>query len=128
MNGGNDMQSHDPGARSAPWLRSRVLPALVVLGFLLRLAISMHEGLAKPPVPGSDGSEYDSYAWNLAQGREYSGISPDVKTPDGQLLEHPTVRMPFAACMPPTSSGLVSLRRLDTGTLLCGLLSACWTP
>ena len=51
---------------------------------------SIHAGLAAPPEPGSDGSEYDSYAWNISQGRGFSGISPDVKTLDGQLLEHPT--------------------------------------
>jgi 4-amino-4-deoxy-L-arabinose transferase-like glycosyltransferase len=69
---------------------SRVLLALMVIGLAFRIAIAIHGGLATPPVPGSDASEYDSYAWNLAQGRGYSGISPDVKKPDGQLLEHTT--------------------------------------
>jgi len=71
-------------------LVSRVLLVLMVMGLSLRIAVSMRGGLAAPPVPGSDASEYDSYAWNLVQGRGFSGISPDVKTPDGQLLEHPT--------------------------------------
>ena len=70
-------------------LVSRVLLVLMVMGLSLRIAVSMRGGLAAPPVPGSDASEYDSYAWNLAQGRGFSGISPDVKGPDGQLLEHP---------------------------------------
>ena len=69
---------------------SRVLLVLMVMGLSLRIATSMHGGLAAPPAPGSDASEYDSYAWNLAQGRGFSGISPDVKRPDGQLMEHPT--------------------------------------
>ncbi len=73
-----------------PRLVSRVLLGLMVIGLSLRIAVSMHGGLAKPPVSGSDASEYDSYAWNLVQGRGFSGISPDVKGPDGQLLEHPT--------------------------------------
>lgn len=72
------------------WWCSRVLLVLMVMGLAFRIALSIHGGLATPPVPGSDASEYDSYAWNLAQGHGYSGISPDVKKPDGQLLEHPT--------------------------------------
>jgi 4-amino-4-deoxy-L-arabinose transferase-like glycosyltransferase len=63
---------------------------LLIVGLASRIAITIHGGLATPPVPGSDASEYDSYAWNLAQGRGFSGISPDVIKPDGQLLEHPT--------------------------------------
>ena len=81
----NDVRRHN----LQTWY-SRVLLALMVLGFACRIAIAIHGGLAAPPVPGTDASEYDSYAWNLAQGRGYSGISPDVIEPDGQLLEHPT--------------------------------------
>ncbi len=68
----------------------RTLLVLLVVGLAARIAITNHGGWATPPVPGSDSNEYDSYAWNLAQGHGYSGISPDVKKPDGQLLEHPT--------------------------------------
>ena len=46
--------------------------------------------MSTPPIPGTDASEYDSCAWNLAQGHGYRGISPDVKTPAGELLVHPT--------------------------------------
>jgi 4-amino-4-deoxy-L-arabinose transferase-like glycosyltransferase len=69
---------------------SRILIVLMIMGLALRIAIGVHGGLAAPPVAGSDSSEYDSYAWNLAQGKGYSGISPDVTRADGQLQVHPT--------------------------------------
>jgi len=69
---------------------SRLLLVLIIVGLAARIAFVVHVGLGAPPVPGTDASEYDSYAWNLAQGNGYSGISPDVTKPDGQLLEHPT--------------------------------------
>jgi len=62
----------------------------MAVGLSACIALAAHNGLAGPPVPGSDASEYDSYAWSLAQGRGFRGISPDVKRPDGQLLDHPT--------------------------------------
>jgi 4-amino-4-deoxy-L-arabinose transferase-like glycosyltransferase len=68
----------------------RVLVVFMIVGFAARIASGVHVGLATPPVPGTDASEYDSYAWNLAQGRGYSGISPDVVGPDGQSMDHPT--------------------------------------
>jgi 4-amino-4-deoxy-L-arabinose transferase-like glycosyltransferase len=72
-------------------LRSRtLLLVLVVVGLFARIAVALHSGLEKPPIGGSDAAEYDSYAWNLTQGRGYSGISPDVRGLDGQLLNHPT--------------------------------------
>jgi 4-amino-4-deoxy-L-arabinose transferase-like glycosyltransferase len=67
-----------------------LLVVLVFVGLLLRLAVAIHIGLNAPPEPGSDAAEYDSYAWNLAQGHGYRGISPDVKSADGKLLEHPS--------------------------------------
>ena len=67
-----------------------LLLTLVAVGLLGRLAVAIYSGLSMPPPRGSDSSEYDSYAWNLAQGRGYRGISPDVRGPDGQLLDHPT--------------------------------------
>jgi 4-amino-4-deoxy-L-arabinose transferase-like glycosyltransferase len=46
--------------------------------------------MGTPPASGSDAAEYDSYAWNLAEGHGYRGISPDVRDLNGQLLDHPT--------------------------------------
>jgi 4-amino-4-deoxy-L-arabinose transferase-like glycosyltransferase len=69
---------------------SQILLLLVVVGLSVRIAVTVHGGLARSPVPGSDASEYDSYAWSLAQGRGFRGTSPDVKGLDGQLLDHPT--------------------------------------
>ena len=67
-----------------------LLLILLMAGLLARLFVAIHVGLNMPSPPGSDAHEYDSYAWNLAQGHGYRGISPDVKGPDGQLLDHPT--------------------------------------
>lgn len=67
-----------------------VLLTVVVVGLLLRILIAIHGGLNTPPRPSSDQSEYDSYAWNLAQGKGYAGISPDVVDENGNLLVHPT--------------------------------------
>jgi 4-amino-4-deoxy-L-arabinose transferase-like glycosyltransferase len=91
MNLDNEIRSNnDVRKRSLQRLSFRVLLVLLVVGLAARIVITNHEGWAMPPVNGSDSSEYDSYAWNLAQGHGYSGISPDVKRPDGQLMEHPT--------------------------------------
>jgi 4-amino-4-deoxy-L-arabinose transferase-like glycosyltransferase len=86
------MQSKD-GAKGSGWRRpySRtLLLVVVVVGLLGRLTVAIHSGLGTPPTGGSDPAEYDSYAWNLAQGHGYRGISPDVRGLDGQLLDHPT--------------------------------------
>ncbi len=55
---------------------------MVSLGFLVRLGLAVVLGLSEPPEPGSEREEYDTYAWNLAQGRGYRGMSPDVKDQD----------------------------------------------
>lgn len=65
-----------------------LVAAFVLMGFMVRLGVTIHVGLNAPPKPGSDAAEYDSYAWNLANGHGYSGISPDVKNADGRLLVH----------------------------------------
>jgi 4-amino-4-deoxy-L-arabinose transferase-like glycosyltransferase len=59
-----------------------ILPTLVALGFAARLALAVALGLNKAPEPGSDSQEYDTYAWNVAQGRGYRGMSPDVADQD----------------------------------------------
>lgn len=56
----------------------RVAVFLAVLGFMVRLSVAIWLGLSAPPEPGSDGKEYDTYAWNVAQGNGYRGMSPDV--------------------------------------------------
>jgi 4-amino-4-deoxy-L-arabinose transferase-like glycosyltransferase len=58
------------------------LAVLIATGLLLRMAAAWKLGLNKPPTPGSDASEMDTYAWNLAQGRGYRGMSPDVADAD----------------------------------------------
>jgi 4-amino-4-deoxy-L-arabinose transferase-like glycosyltransferase len=60
----------------------RILLALLVLGFLARLGAGIAYGLADPPTPKEDAFECDTYAWNLAQGRGYRGMSPDVPDQD----------------------------------------------
>ena len=62
----------------------------MTIGFASCVAFAVHNNLSRSPLPGSDSREYDSYAWNLAQGRGFRGISPDVRGLDGQLLDHPT--------------------------------------
>jgi 4-amino-4-deoxy-L-arabinose transferase-like glycosyltransferase len=80
--------------------RWRVLLAFIAIGLVARIAVTVHAGIAAPPIPGSDASEHDSYAWNLAQGRGYSGVSPDVKSPTGELLDHPSAyRAPGASVL-----------------------------
>jgi 4-amino-4-deoxy-L-arabinose transferase-like glycosyltransferase len=59
-----------------------LLLALVALGFLLRLGLAIKVGINEGPEPGSDQKEYDTYAWNVAQGRGYRGMSPDVTDQD----------------------------------------------
>jgi 4-amino-4-deoxy-L-arabinose transferase-like glycosyltransferase len=65
-----------------PPARSRAnlwLAALLICAFLVRFgAVARVTGLHTPPVGGSDESEYDTYAWNVAQGNGYRGPSPDV--------------------------------------------------
>jgi hypothetical protein len=69
---------------------TRILIVLMAAGLLASVSVCVYKGLERPPDAGSDGSEYDSYAWNLAQGNGYRDNSPDVKDSDGRLLDHPT--------------------------------------
>ena len=116
MNAGNEMwSSNEAKSRNLPRLFLLVLMVLLALGLASRFAITIHAGWTAPPRPGSDASEYDSFAWNLAQGRGYSGISPDVNGPDGQPLVHPT-----AYRSPGTSVyGQVCICPSDIDTALC---------
>ena len=79
-------------------VRLGLLLAFMAIGFAARIAVTAHAGIGTAPEPGTDGSEHDSYAWNMVQGRGYTGVSPDVKTPSGELLHHPTAyRIPGAS-------------------------------
>src|SRR5215211_8000559 len=59
-----------------------ILAGLVLLGFVLRLGLAMWLGIDRASEPGTDSEEYDTYAWNLVQGRGYRGMSPDVADRD----------------------------------------------
>jgi len=91
MNLGNEgLSSNSIMSRAIQSVHLRILLVILVIGLASRVAVTIHGGWATPPVPGSDASEYDEYAWNLIQGRGYSGVSPDVNQPDGRALEHST--------------------------------------
>jgi 4-amino-4-deoxy-L-arabinose transferase-like glycosyltransferase len=62
--------------------RSLFVVALMGLGLALRLGLAAREGLDSAPQFCTDQYEYDNYAWNLAQGLGYRGISPDVADPN----------------------------------------------
>jgi hypothetical protein len=76
-----------------------VLITLMALAFAVRLGgIVALTGLDTPPAVSSDEFEYDTYAWNLVQGRGYRGPSPDV--PDANHLtayRPPTTSLYYAA-------------------------------
>jgi 4-amino-4-deoxy-L-arabinose transferase-like glycosyltransferase len=74
---------------NAPERTRWILLALVVSGFALRLALGVALGLNAAPEPGSDPKEYDTYAWNVAQGRGYRGMSPDVADQDHLTAARP---------------------------------------
>ncbi len=63
-----------PEATALAWL------AVVAFGIRV-LAIALLVGLVTPPELGSDSEEYDVYAWNVARGLGYRGLSPDVSDP-----------------------------------------------
>ena len=88
---GEDVCSNDDANNS--YSRRFIVLTLLLLLFIglgSRIALNAHEGWSIPPVPGTDASEYDMYAWSLAQGLGYSGISPDVVGPDGNTVAHLT--------------------------------------
>jgi 4-amino-4-deoxy-L-arabinose transferase-like glycosyltransferase len=61
---------------------TRPLVVLFLVALVLRVGIASFTGLNTPPRAGSDSAEYDRYAWNMAQGLGYRGMSPDVKDQD----------------------------------------------
>jgi len=100
-----------------------LLVGLTLLGFAARLAVAFFLGISEPPRQGSDSEEYDTYAWNVVQGRGYRGMSPDVTDQD-----HLTAYRP-----PGTSliwAGLFSVfgHRYDVIRILNCLLGAATIP
>lgn len=84
-------------ARSRSW---PLLTALLVVAFALRLvAIAKVTGLHAPPVAGSDESEYDTYAWNVAQGNGYRGPSPNVADQNHLTAYRPPAPSLFLAAL-----------------------------
>ena len=68
------------------------LTFVVLAAIVVRIAaIAMVTGLSTPPTFQSDDSEYDVYAWNLAQGRGYRGQSIDVTDRDHLTAYRPPV-------------------------------------
>lgn len=66
-----------------PWhptdrVRKWALGIVALVGLAARVGLVAYQGLSVAPVPGTDASEYDAYAWNLTQGNGYRGPSPDV--------------------------------------------------
>jgi hypothetical protein len=72
----NEMHHPKPLAFS---VRGWIL-ALFVVGMSLRLGLAFMLGIDAAPY--SDSMEYDTYAWNLAQGNGYRGMSPGVTDPN----------------------------------------------
>ncbi|WP_165066876.1 ArnT family glycosyltransferase [Paludisphaera rhizosphaerae] len=52
------------------------------MGLALRVGLAASLGLSAAPEPGTDQQEYDTYAWSVAQGRGYRGMSADVADRD----------------------------------------------
>lgn len=76
-----------------------VLALLVCCAFLFRLAMATTGGLNAAPVAGTDAEEYDTYAWNLARGLGYRGMSPDVADQDHLTAYRPPgPSLTWAAC------------------------------
>jgi len=55
-----------------------VLAAILVVGLVSRVGLAVVHGISSNPEQMSDEGEIDTYAWNLAQGNGYRGMSPDM--------------------------------------------------
>lgn len=60
----------------------RTAAFIAVMGLVARIGLAIALGINAPPKPGTDQEEYDTYAWNVAQGRGYRGMSADVVDQD----------------------------------------------
>ena len=54
------------------------LIVILLFGLVLRLGLAFVHGLSATPQLNGDEDECDTYAWNLAQGQGYRGMSPDI--------------------------------------------------
>jgi 4-amino-4-deoxy-L-arabinose transferase-like glycosyltransferase len=91
MNTANELHSGQGTQGSERhWHSWRILILVLVVGLFVRVAITSHQGWNSVPRLTSDEGEFDSYAWSLAEGHGFSGISPDVYAPDGTSLVHRT--------------------------------------
>ncbi len=66
-----------------------LLLAILLVGLLARLGFCIVSGFNRPTEAGSDALEMDTYAWNVAQGRGYRGLSPDVTDQDHLTADRP---------------------------------------
>ncbi len=115
------LEPHSEHHRSR-WLAAALLLTLAV-GVRV-LAIAWLGGLSTPPVPGSDADEYDTYAWNLVQGRGYRGPSVDVTDPDHLTAYRPPVpSLWYAAIYTVFGHSYVAAQ---LGNALLGGLTALW--
>ena len=111
------------------WLRWRPrLPWLIViLALTLRLGYAGSQGLSRPIEPGSDEAEYDAYAWNVAQGHGYRGMSPDVSDQDHlTAYRSPGPSLVYAVVYRAVGHRVVAVRLLNCliGALCCLLIIA----
>jgi len=91
----------------------------VIVAFAIRVSLAVYVGLNNPPQSGSDSQEYDTYAWNLAQGRGYRGMSADVSDRD-----HLTAFRPPGPSLLFAGVYLVAGHRYDAVRIVnCGLAS-----
>lgn len=118
--------SVEASGRAGPAPRDLLGPALIfALAVGLRiLAIAWLHGLDTAPTPGSDAHEYDTYAWNVAQGRGYRGPSLDVTDVDHLTAYRPPVPSLFFAAIYLVFGH--SYAAAQIGNALLGGLAALW--
>jgi len=89
------LAANDPPTASARYF-GVVLTALVILGVVLRVGVSLALGFHESPGQGSDAWEYDTYARSLASGLGYFGPSPDLPEFHTTAFRTPGVSLPWA--------------------------------
>ncbi|MDP6848512.1 MAG: glycosyltransferase family 39 protein [Kiritimatiellia bacterium] len=53
----------------------KYLAVVLGLAFALRMGFCLLSGIGEVPIPGTDDSEYDQYAYNMARGNGFSGFT-----------------------------------------------------